>query len=680
MSFTNKNKNKSDFLVSGPPPFSSIGLFTYLRTYARRHDDSDPNSTVESWEECVSRVVKATNSQLKVGFTKDELQELFDILYNIKCSVAGRFLWQLGTKSVEKTGLMSLQNCFARSTKFWTQQGIKSFEQYKDGSSVMIRGKNRWVKATIRCSKLPQQLYKLTVGLGNGRRTIYTTANHRWIAKTKQGDGKYKGKYTWKIKNTTDLCKGWKLQTYANRTNFQCLEMCSIGIQHGIVFGDGHRLSHVKSCGITLCGEKKEDLSKFFFTNRKDNAMITGLPSTWKDLPPLSMNKEYLYGFLAGWFSTDGSIAKGSQMTITNKNIAVMEWLKSASSILGILTSPVKLSANVSPFDGAERTLYKVEIYRYHLPSEFFIRKCQRDRYKKLEGNPQWKVVDIEPTNREEPVWCVSEPEMEEFTLEDGILTKNCAFVTLDKPITPFTWVMNFLMLGSGCGYRISKSDVDKIPPVKYALITRKETRDADFIVPDSREGWVKLLGHVLKAHFYSGKSFTYSCILLRSKGAPIKGFGGLASGPESLCSGMKKISGVLNARAGKKLRPVDALDVMNLIGQIVVSGNVRRSAQIALGDCNDTEYLRAKRWDLGGVPNWRCYSNNSVICNDIKEVLDNEEFWQGYNGNGEPYGLINLKLSKKCGRLGETQYPDPRVAGYNPLNGMRITAGIKSV
>lgn len=123
----------------------------------------------------------------------------------------------------------------------------------------------------------------------------------------------------------------------------------------------------------------------------------------------------------------------------------------------------------------------------------------------------------------------------------------------------------------------------------------------------------------------------------------------------------------LLNTRAGQKLRPVDALDVMNLIGQIVVSGNVRRSAQIAIGDCNDTEFMRAKRWDLGNVPNWRCYSNNSVVCNNIEDILNNEEFWNGYNGNGEPYGLINLKLSRECGRLGETQYADENVDGYNP-------------
>jgi hypothetical protein len=103
----------------------------------------------------------------------------------------------------------------------------------------------------------------------------------------------------------------------------------------------------------------------------------------------------------------------------------------------------------------------------------------------------------------------------------------------------------------------------------------------------------------------------------------------------------------------------------MNIIGSIVVAGNVRRSAQIAIGDADDVEYLLAKRWDMGNIPSWRAMSNNSVVCDDISDL--HEFFWDGYEGKGEPYGLINLKLSRKVGRLGETEYPDPLVQGYNP-------------
>ena len=243
---------------------------------------------------------------------------------------------------------------------------------------------------------------------------------------------------------------------------------------------------------------------------------------------------------------------------------------------------------------------------------------------------------------------------------------QNCAFVTIDNPIRPFTWAFEMLMLGAGVGFNIQREYINKIPSVtsKKVTITRLDDKAADYIVPDTREGWVKLLGKVLKSHFYSGEGFTYSTQLIRTKGAPIKGFGGIASGPEELCWGMQQISIILNNRTGMQLRPIDALDIMNIIGFIVVSGNVRRSAQIAIGDYDDIDFLKAKRWDLGNIPNWRAMSNNSVVCGDTS--LLTKEFWDTYN-EGEPYGLINLELARKIGRTGETQYPDPNVQGFNP-------------
>jgi ribonucleoside-diphosphate reductase alpha chain/ribonucleoside-triphosphate reductase len=248
---------------------------------------------------------------------------------------------------------------------------------------------------------------------------------------------------------------------------------------------------------------------------------------------------------------------------------------------------------------------------------------------------------------------------------------QNCAFTVVDKPVEPFTWAMDLLMLGSGVGYNIQKKNVDKLPEVNenFKAPTRTDTSDANFIVPDSREGWVALLGKTLKAAFLAHSSgnqtFTYSTQLIRSKGAPIKGFGGTASGPEDLVWGIGKISEILARRAGRKLRPIDCLDIMNIIGAVVVAGNVRRSAQIAIGDPDDVEFLLAKRWDMGNIPSWRAMSNNSVVCNDIEDL--HEFFWDGYEGKGEPYGLINLRLSRKVGRLGDTKYPDPDVQGYNP-------------
>lgn len=247
---------------------------------------------------------------------------------------------------------------------------------------------------------------------------------------------------------------------------------------------------------------------------------------------------------------------------------------------------------------------------------------------------------------------------------------QNCAGVIVDHPIHPFTWAFDMLMLGSGVGYNIQRENVYKLPNVseEFEPPVRQDDASADFIVPDTRSGWVKLLEYTLRAAFpYSGDktSFTYSTQLIRGKGAPIKGFGGVASGPEDLVVGISNISKVIQKRRGKQLRPIDCLDIMNIIGSIVVSGNVRRSAQIAIGDADDLQYLKAKNWSQGDIPNWRSNSNNSVVCNDISKLPS--QFWETYEGGSEPYGLINLRLTQSCGRSGDKRYKDKLVRVFNP-------------
>ncbi len=221
---------------------------------------------------------------------------------------------------------------------------------------------------------------------------------------------------------------------------------------------------------------------------------------------------------------------------------------------------------------------------------------------------------------------------------------QNCAFTVIDHPIRPFCWAMDMLSLGSGVGYNLQKVHIDKLPVVRdwFSAPTRVDNGGADFIIPDSRQGWVKFLGKTLKAAFLSEApdkgTFTYSTQVVRGKGAPIKGFGGVASGPEDLCWGIGKIAEILTKRRGKKIRPIDALDIMNIIGHIIVAGNVRRSAQIAIGDPDDVEYLLAKRWDMGNIPSWRAMSNNSVAVDDLRDL--HEYFWDGYEGKGEPLKL----------------------------------------
>ena len=263
-------------------------------------------------------------------------------------------------------------------------------------------------------------------------------------------------------------------------------------------------------------------------------------------------------------------------------------------------------------------------------------------------------------------LWQLGTNSVEKF---GGNSMLNCWFVQMNEP-EKFCFLFENLMLGGGVGFSVRKEDVHELPRIQEGVnIENIDTKDATFIVPDSREGWVNLLRKVLRSYFVNGKSFSYSTILVRGYGEPIKGFGGVASGPGILIEGINNICSVFKSREGKKLRSLDVLDICNIIGSIVVSGNVRRSAQIALGDPDDYLYIRAKRWDKGNIPNWRSLSNNTIYADDFTHISN--DIWEGYMGNGEPYGLYNVKLAQRFGRLGEPRKDN--CEGMNPCGEINL-------
>jgi len=267
-------------------------------------------------------------------------------------------------------------------------------------------------------------------------------------------------------------------------------------------------------------------------------------------------------------------------------------------------------------------------------------------------------------------LWQLGTPLVSKFS---GTSLNNCFFTNIEK-IEDFELLFDYLMLGGGVGFSVERSKIHDLPKVKEVKpIKAERSNDADFIVPDSRQGWRELLHKVLEAYFITGKSFTYSTVLIREFGAPLKTFGGTASGPGALVDGIEDICKLLNNRVGKKLRSIDVLDICNIIGKIVVSGSSRRSAQIAIGDPDDVLFLRAKNWSSGSIPAWRANSNNSIYADSFDEIM--AELWKGYDGSGEPYGLVNRKLARAVGRLGENA-SDPSIEGFNPCAEIALADG----
>lgn len=243
-----------------------------------------------------------------------------------------------------------------------------------------------------------------------------------------------------------------------------------------------------------------------------------------------------------------------------------------------------------------------------------------------------------------------------------GVALNNCWFLTADN-WQHFVIAQDLLMLGGGVGLSVERQFVDRLPKIKKGVVVvHKPTKDAEFIIPDSREGWCELLRRVLEAYFVTGRSFSYSTVCIRGYGEKIAGFGGVASGPLPLVSFIVKLCSILESRAGKQLRPVDAADILTATGEMVVAGNVRRSAIIILGDCWDKDYLRAKRWDLGPIPTHRSCANYSVVCDDTEDL--HPLFWKTYE-QGEPFGVVNRTNMQKYGRMGELK-PDTAI-GVNP-------------
>jgi adenosylcobalamin-dependent ribonucleoside-triphosphate reductase len=241
---------------------------------------------------------------------------------------------------------------------------------------------------------------------------------------------------------------------------------------------------------------------------------------------------------------------------------------------------------------------------------------------------------------------------------------QNCAMVStkdLDKndPGALFAWVMDALMLGIGVGF--DTLGAEKNFPI-YAPVEPEVTYE----IPDTREGWVEsirlLLNSLLRPN-QNIQKFDYS--LVRPEGAPIKGFGGTASGPAPLIKLHEQLREVIGGRAGEKLDSRAIVDIINLIGTCVVAGNVRRSATLALGGAEDEEFINLKNYDkFPERAPWAWMSNNSI---SAKVGMDYTQYVDRIADNGEP-GFIWLDVARNYGRLADpADGKDYRVMGFNP-------------
>jgi ribonucleoside-triphosphate reductase (thioredoxin) len=248
---------------------------------------------------------------------------------------------------------------------------------------------------------------------------------------------------------------------------------------------------------------------------------------------------------------------------------------------------------------------------------------------------------------------------------------QNCAMVStrdIDRndPGSLFAWVMDALMLGIGVGFDTvgQEKDLSIYAPTEPASV---------YDIPDTREGWVESVRLLLNSFLRANQpiqEFNYD--LIRPLGAPIKGFGGVASGPKPLIDLHIRIRKVIGSRTGEKLDSRAIVDIVNLIGTCVVSGNVRRSATLALGNPNDEDFINLKNSEVfpdrnsfdSENPGWAWMSNNSI---SAEVGTHYEDYVDLIADNGEP-GFIWLDVARNYGRLADpADGKDYRVMGFNP-------------
>ena len=266
-------------------------------------------------------------------------------------------------------------------------------------------------------------------------------------------------------------------------------------------------------------------------------------------------------------------------------------------------------------------------------------------------------------------LWVMGTPLVNEQ--KNSAALQNCSFVSTESmtkhnPAKPFAFLMEASMLGVGVGFDDKGADKD------FTIYEPTEPKQT-IVIPDTREGWVESVSALINSYLRPDQhilAFDYS--LIRPAGELIKTFGGTAAGHEPLEALHNHVRRIFGNRGGDKLTRVDLADLGNLIGVCVVSGNVRRSAELLMGRLDDDTFLNLKNQERfpernsydPKAPGWGWMSNNSVevsVGADLSGIID------GIALNGEP-GVIWMDVTRKYGRLIDPpNNKDHRAAGYNP-------------
>ena len=245
----------------------------------------------------------------------------------------------------------------------------------------------------------------------------------------------------------------------------------------------------------------------------------------------------------------------------------------------------------------------------------------------------------------------------------DNTCVYNCSYLPVDDPKS-FDEAMFILLCGTGVGFSVEASNINKLPEVPDTLYESNHT----IAVHDSKEGWAKSLRLIL-AHLWAGEVPQWDISKIRPAGARLKTFGGRASGPQPLIDLFEFVVAVFKNARGRKLNSLECHDIMCKIGEVVVVGGVRRSAMISLSDLDDERIRHAKAGPWWDTAPHRALANNSAVYDETPTVGKFMEEWLSlYNSHSGERGIFNREAAKKT--VSKFGHRDPNFEfGTNPCS-----------
>ena len=237
---------------------------------------------------------------------------------------------------------------------------------------------------------------------------------------------------------------------------------------------------------------------------------------------------------------------------------------------------------------------------------------------------------------------------------KENVAGYNCAYIKVDSPRS-FDEILYVLMNGTGVGFSVEQEHTNQLPAVPEELYDT----DTVVVVTDSKLGWAKAFKELVSL-LYGGHIPKWDVSKVREAGAPLKTFGGRASGPAPLVDLFKFTINTFKNSLGRKLHPIECHDIVCKTAEIVVVGGVRRSALISLSNLNDREMRFAKHgeWHTHNVQ--RALSNNSVNYKEKPDVGTFMREWLSlYDSKSGERGIYNGMSAKKTVEQLNERYKD---------------------